>query len=210
MGVNENFLKIVENHWSKQVDGTKMFCLVRKLKTLKGLRKLNREKFGNIEQNHKALRGVLKEKQETLHTDPLNITLQSEERAAAIEFRQGSIALESFYKQKSRMQWMKLGGQKTNFFHTLLKIRRNKQRITSLCDENGTAVNDESKIADVFLRFFKGMLGEEQTRTKKTSDVVFSKGMKLSTEQFMQKLRIQSFPSKIEKALDQMIWEWLF
>ncbi|KAG7533326.1 hypothetical protein ISN45_Aa08g009650 [Arabidopsis thaliana x Arabidopsis arenosa] len=89
----------------------------KKLKLLKEpLRRLNREKYGNIPSKVKEAYDDLCCKQNAAHLNPqastfADVTESSEKwnHLASIE--------EQFYHQKSRVQWMQFGDHNTRFFH---------------------------------------------------------------------------------------------
>ncbi|XP_050232964.1 uncharacterized protein LOC126681469 [Mercurialis annua] len=58
-------------------------------------------------------RESLKEIQENLQLDPINVVLLKEEQALVINFRKLLRLEENFYKQKSRVQWIELGDHNT-------------------------------------------------------------------------------------------------
>jgi hypothetical protein len=68
-------------------------------------------------------------------------------------------AEESFLKQKSRNQWLKLRDQNNGFFHRSLKVKQAKNTITHLWDEQGQRVDDVEQIKLVAKNFYKKLLG---------------------------------------------------
>ncbi|VFQ62432.1 unnamed protein product [Cuscuta campestris] len=65
--LDPNFQSIIQEGWSKQVEGRPMFQLQQKLKTLKApLRKLNRDKFYQIYKQVEVIRVELEETQKHL------------------------------------------------------------------------------------------------------------------------------------------------
>ena len=59
------------------------------------------------------------------------------ERDALHKYIDLSNAEESFKKQKSRVRWLQLGDQNTNFFHRRMACNRMRNKILSICDDNG-------------------------------------------------------------------------
>ena len=64
------------------------------------------------------------------------------------------LAEEGFYKQKSRIQWIKEGDANTNFFHKYVAARHNRNTITILIDSEGNKVLSASKLAEKVVSFF--------------------------------------------------------
>ena len=68
-------------------------------------------------------------------------------------------AEEGFLKQKSRIQWLKLGDQNSNFFHKVVKARNFKNSINSITLENGCRIDDPTSIRQEFVKHFQSVLG---------------------------------------------------
>ncbi|KAJ6418664.1 hypothetical protein OIU84_001935 [Salix udensis] len=47
---------------------------------------------------------------------------------------------ESYFKQKSRIQWLTLGDRNTSFFHRSVEHRRMRNRVNSLEDDKGNVI----------------------------------------------------------------------
>ncbi|XP_022558258.1 uncharacterized protein LOC111206163 [Brassica napus] len=95
----------------------------------------------------------LKEKVEGLYADD-NAT--TEEIAAALkELSYALKAEEMFWKQKSRVFWLREGDRNTKFFHALTKQRRARNKITQLLDENGNIVEDEEGLVAIATSYFR-------------------------------------------------------
>ncbi|XP_048620199.1 uncharacterized protein LOC125590614 [Brassica napus] len=95
----------------------------------------------------------LKEKVEGLYADD-NAT--TEEIAAALkELSDALKAEEMFWKQKSRVFWLREGDKNTKFFHALTKQRRARNKITQLLDANGNIVEDEEGLVAIATSYFR-------------------------------------------------------
>ncbi|XP_056846710.1 uncharacterized protein LOC130497708 [Raphanus sativus] len=95
----------------------------------------------------------LKEKVEGLYADD-NAT--TEEIAAALkELSDALKAEEMFWKQKSRVFWLREGDRNTKFFHALTKQRRARNKITQLLDGNGNTVEDEEGLVAIATSYFR-------------------------------------------------------
>ncbi|XP_056850940.1 uncharacterized protein LOC130500203 [Raphanus sativus] len=95
----------------------------------------------------------LKEKVEGLYADD-NAT--TEEIAAVLkELSDALKAEEMFWKQKSRVFWLREGDRNTEFFHALTKQRRARNKITQLLDENGNIVKDEEGLVAIATSYFR-------------------------------------------------------
>ena len=80
----------------------------------------------------------------------------TEEIAAALkELSDALKAEEMFWKQKSRVFWLREGDRNTKFFHALTKQRRARNKITQLLDENGNIVEDEEGLVAIATSYFR-------------------------------------------------------
>ena len=74
----------------------------------------------------------------------------TEEIAAALkELSDALKAEELFWKQKSRVFWLREGDRNTKKIHTLTKQRRARNKITQLLDANGAIVEDEEGLVAI-------------------------------------------------------------
>ncbi|XP_033133908.1 uncharacterized protein LOC117127485 [Brassica rapa] len=95
----------------------------------------------------------LKEKVEGLYADD-NAT--TEEIAARLkELSDALKAEEMFWKQKSRVFWLRERDKNTKFFHALTKQRRARNKITLLLDINGNLVEDEEGLVAIATSYFR-------------------------------------------------------
>ncbi|KAK8624789.1 hypothetical protein V6N13_089675 [Hibiscus sabdariffa] len=74
---------------------------------------------------------------------------------------------ESFMRQKARVTWIQEGDMNTNFFHSMVAVKQNRQAIRSILDDQGQLLDSQDLIASEVIQFFAGLLGS-------TDDVVRS------------------------------------
>ena len=103
-------------------------------------------------------RGDWEQAQTHLDRDPLNDRVQSEERQATHKYHKLMQDEESFYKQKSRIQWLMLGDKNTAFFHKSVKHRQSRNQIHSLKDNDGRVVHDQKGLGDLEVEYYKGIM----------------------------------------------------
>nr|GEW97875.1 RNA-directed DNA polymerase, eukaryota, reverse transcriptase zinc-binding domain protein [Tanacetum cinerariifolium] len=60
-------------------------------------------------------------------------------------------------QQKSKIKWLSESDQNTAYFHGILKSRKHKARIESICDEKGVIFNGDN-VANAFVKNFKNFL----------------------------------------------------
>ncbi|XP_074264095.1 uncharacterized protein LOC141586691 [Silene latifolia] len=132
------FFIIAPEVWDSEVEGYKMFQLVKKLKWLKlPLKRLNGSAFANIETSVQVAQMYMFSMQKKHHEDPLNLDVQAEEKAACASFKLLQEARRSFLSQKAKVQWMAGGDDNTTYFHSIIKARRLQNRILNIKDMNG-------------------------------------------------------------------------
>ncbi|XP_048615609.1 uncharacterized protein LOC125588345 [Brassica napus] len=61
---------------------------------------------------------------------------------------------EEFWKQRSRNLWLTLGDSNTGYFHAITKIRKAKNRMSVLEDEDGIPQYEEEQISTVICKFY--------------------------------------------------------
>lgn len=62
---------------------------------------------------------------------------------------------EEFWRQKASLDWFKDGEINTNFFHTVVKDRRNRLRLNKIQNNDGEQVEGSNQIAEKAIQFFK-------------------------------------------------------
>ncbi|KAH0645163.1 hypothetical protein KY284_033047 [Solanum tuberosum] len=119
-----------------------MFKVVGKLNRLrKVLETLNRNRFSEMETRVDLAMEKLRQCQDRIQLNPLNMDLYMEENKLSQEARLLEKAKFQFLRQKSKMQWLKEGDQNTKFFHNYLKARRSNNRIFTIKDTNGRSTH---------------------------------------------------------------------
>ena len=114
---HSRFLEIVEESWRIPVQGNPMRMLHSKLKRLKQeLRKFNQAQFGNISTKVAEKRRELADIQIAVLNSPNCTALIENERVISQEVRSLMQAEESYYRQKSRISWIKEGDLKHKIF----------------------------------------------------------------------------------------------
>jgi len=97
--------------------------------------------------------------QTKLGLDPSDIATQKEEQIAYKQFLNLSRAEECFARQKSRINWMKLGDQCTSYFFKSVNNTRNKNKLTSLVLSDLTITHDVVVIKEAVVNYYSGLFG---------------------------------------------------
>ena len=102
--------------------------------------------------NSEKLVEELKEKVEDLYS---NDDATSEEKSDAKELSIALKAEEMFWRQKSKVLWLREGDRNSKYFHALVKQRRARNKITQLLDDNGNVVEDEERLVAIATSYFR-------------------------------------------------------
>ncbi|GKV49095.1 hypothetical protein SLEP1_g55863 [Rubroshorea leprosula] len=157
---HENFLTLVKQSWeTNSVHGCYMFQLCKKLKALKlVLRKLNREHYYDLQNR-------LQQEKSKLHIIQADLLASPHDALVSIEHEQAQkvaalqLAEESYFKQKSRIQWLKEGDGNTTYFHKVVKARTCKNTIRELYTLDNKKLTSPSDMQKEAVGFYKGLLG---------------------------------------------------
>ncbi|XP_050217536.1 uncharacterized protein LOC126668373 [Mercurialis annua] len=107
---------------------------------------------------------------------------------------------ESYYKQKSRVQWLNLGDSNTKFFHNSLKQRRIVNCIPILQLEDGSTINSSNEIHIEMTRFYKNLFRKGDFNRNHIKREEFRKGFILAEEDgvtFMRKVTEQEVKTAV-------------
>ncbi|XP_026384062.1 uncharacterized protein LOC113279597 [Papaver somniferum] len=117
--MSPDFKNVLINSWSKSVKGSSSFIAASKLKNLKhDLSNWNRNSFGHI----KTTIGKLNAEIEKLQSLPYNPTIGSFILNYSKQLDYWYEVENSFYKQKSRIDYFNYYDKNTNFFHNTVKL----------------------------------------------------------------------------------------
>ncbi|XP_038979986.1 uncharacterized protein LOC120110122 [Phoenix dactylifera] len=150
--------------WRLPVRGDAMHRVSRKLELAKRrLRRWNREVVGDIFWRVEGVETAISELQSK---EDLEGTLSSSDMGDLRGLLATHHSLlrqhEIFWRQKSRVQWVREGDRNTSFFHRTTIIRRQWSTIHSLRDGSGHRVEGEPSIRQTLLDFFRTRWTEEE------------------------------------------------
>ncbi|XP_050238256.1 uncharacterized protein LOC126687743 [Mercurialis annua] len=136
-----------------------MYKLYQKLKLLRDeLRRINKTFYSDISLKIERIKEELDILQMSLTKDPFNLSLQDEKRTYSSHLCKLLKWDESIKSQKSRMLWINLGDQNSNFFHKSIKQRQARNRIIMISNSNGNVTNPDG-IKEIFLNHYKQFIG---------------------------------------------------
>eukprot|EP00253_Pinus_taeda_P028113 PITA_28113 len=138
-----------------------MFQLHKKLKHIKvKLKDWNKNEFGNIFAAKKAVEDKTWELNQTLIIDGFDKDRNDQVTKHHQDWENLCKQEEIFWRQKSRVQWLKEGERNTRFFHKSTIVNISHNRISSIKDEGGHLINSHEDIEDVLVQHFHGITQE--------------------------------------------------
>ncbi|KAJ6287645.1 hypothetical protein OIU78_001692 [Salix suchowensis] len=133
-----DFLDRVRRAWQTPVRGDPWFQLTTKLRVLKAnLQSMHFATSLNISDRARQAKRDWEIAQVNQDSDPLNDHLRNIERARAQDYAALLRDEESFFKQRSRIQWLQMGDRNTGFFHKTLLHRQSRNSIHSITTSTG-------------------------------------------------------------------------
>ncbi|KAM3237888.1 hypothetical protein P3L10_012918 [Capsicum annuum] len=195
------FLEQVKSIWEQPLIVTSMYKLVGRLNRLKStLRRINRTHCSDVENRATQAKARLYACQTVLQLDPKNLTLITQEVSLAQDFIKWNKARVMYLQMKCRAHWLKDGGLNTTFFHSVLKTRRNANRIFRIQDQQGKDIIDTQGIAQSFVHFYTSLLGTSMQNRVSVCSSIVKKGPVISANQ--REMLSRNFTEKeVKKAL---------
>ena len=137
-----------------------MYRLTRKLRSVKTrLKAFNFHAFANILEKVVDAREALHHAQASLLGNPNDPGMVENEKVCLNIFHDLALVEEGFLKQKSRIKWLNLGDQNSNFFHKAVKVRNSRNSIKSITLDNGYRSEDPETIKQEVVNHFRSVLG---------------------------------------------------
>eukprot|EP00253_Pinus_taeda_P004728 PITA_04728 len=159
-----DFIINIENWWSEdlQIQGTRMFLLHKRLKHIKlRLKEWNKTEFGNIFVETKSIEDKMQELNQGLITNGFDKLGSDQATKHHQDWENLCKQEEIFWRQKSRVQWLKEGEKNTRFFHGSTMANRAHNRISSIKDGEGNLLNSHEDIEAVLVQHFRGIAKEK-------------------------------------------------
>eukprot|EP00253_Pinus_taeda_P009861 PITA_09861 len=143
--------------------GDKNVPLHKRLKHIKvQLKDWNKNDFGNIFVD-KSVENKLQELNQALIAEGFDKIKSDQVDKYHQEWENLCKQEEIFWRQKSRVQWLKEGDRNTRFFHRSTMENRAHNKISSIMDEGGEHHISHEDIETVFVQHFRGITLENNT-----------------------------------------------
>ena len=151
-----------------------MYQFTTKLRYLKmDLKLFHRQNTSNITDRVTNAKAEWDATQFDLDRNPTSEAAKSTERTLATQYQQLYKDEESYFKQKSRVQWMHLGDRNTSFFYKSLLHRQVRNRIHSLHDDTGNFIHDPQEIGRMASTYFERLLCAPQLPVTEELNPIF-------------------------------------
>ncbi|XP_062119063.1 uncharacterized protein LOC133832780 [Humulus lupulus] len=187
---HEGFKATVLQSWTKPVEAQGLGRIMVKLRRLRPvLRHFNKHVIGNIDHKFQVAKDRYNLAQLQLQQDLQSTVFQVEEQNALSNLVQTSRLYDSFLRQRSKVNWLRLGDDNTSFFHAYLKKCKEVNRITSFVIENGQIIDKYEEVVDHFLSHFRSVLGSQSKASGAIHKECFRHGNILSLEQQLDLIR---------------------
>lgn len=155
-----SFLQVVSDAWTQAGDTVgNLTALYWKQKQIKGdLKQLNKENFSQIQVRVSEANRVLLDVQVQVLHSPTTQLFELEKQALQTWNFLREIE-ESYFKQRSRVNWLKEGDQNTTFFYRTVQTRLNFNFIRSFFLPSGVIIIDSIQMSIHAVSHFQSILG---------------------------------------------------
>ncbi|KAJ6897722.1 hypothetical protein NC652_024515 [Populus alba x Populus x berolinensis] len=155
----DDFMDVVGSSWQTPVSGNPMYQFTTKLHRLKPVfRTIHHHHTSDITSRVVRAKEAWFAAQHFLDENPTSVEAQQSERLLASRYMQFCKDEESYYKQRSRIQWLQLGDKNTAFFHKSLLHRQTRNKIHMMQDESGHIITDEQEIGQLATTYYQQIL----------------------------------------------------
>ncbi|XP_026395781.1 uncharacterized protein LOC113290388 [Papaver somniferum] len=146
--------QIIKDSYKTNLRGSHAFKLVNCLRNVKyEIKKWNTTHYGNIDHKVHSLTDQLR----NLNRNPYFIQNNEATREVEQNLELAKKAQESFYTQKSRVDFIKSYDRNTSYYHTNVNRRRHFNHISSLKLANGLWSEDRDTLEDLLVSHFKNI-----------------------------------------------------
>ncbi|KAF9678102.1 hypothetical protein SADUNF_Sadunf07G0000100 [Salix dunnii] len=170
----EDFMPHIASLWQRQAHGNPLFRLTTKLQWVKqSLKNWHKHNSSHISSRVVQAKADWDSAQTNLDQNPSSLIYRTREKQAAACYQKLCRDEESFYKQKSRIQWLSLGDKNTAFFHKSVIHRKMRNRIIKLNDEAGNEIQDQKVLGQAAVDYYKGLLNNRGDLDIVTDERIF-------------------------------------
>ncbi|XP_043705048.1 uncharacterized protein LOC122654841 [Telopea speciosissima] len=157
------FMDFVGECWATPFVGMPLTVLFLKLKHLRGhLKTWTRDYFGDIHQNVRNAEDGVTRAEFEYETNPTEQAL-SALRSAWGHLNRVLLQEEIFWKEKSRVKWLKEGERNTRFFHSIVNVKRKRSGICKIKNAQGEWILDKEGVNEEAIKYFSDIFSPGST-----------------------------------------------
>ncbi|GLU24015.1 hypothetical protein SLE2022_399860 [Rubroshorea leprosula] len=181
---DENFLDLVREAWSVDIQGCPMFVVVQKLKLAKQkMKQLHKNRYGNLEGRIKDMAIELQNVQASMQNALFDETLAAKEKELQRELTKLERANLSVIAQRAKVTWLKEMDSNSAYFHGKVKERQHRSVINSILNSEGVRVTQPKLIEQEFFMFYQNLFGKAKEGVQEVDMNVIRRGRVLTTEE---------------------------
>lgn len=126
------------------------------------LEEWNSSVFGNIRRKKDRLlariAGIQRKLMTEKHNGLLNLEKRLQNDLEDILFQE-----ELHWFQKSREEWIRSGDRNTRFYHMATTMKKSKNRVTGLLNDEGVMVTEENEMKEMIMNYFKSLFCRDES-----------------------------------------------
>ncbi|XP_019264348.1 PREDICTED: uncharacterized protein LOC109241980 [Nicotiana attenuata] len=150
----------VEQAWEERSTGGMMQIVWNKLKKVKEvIKEINTKHYKGVDERIKRIREELQSTQKEMSSNLQRQDLIEKEKTLKGDLEKWILIEESIYRQRSRVQWLKLGDSNSANFFAQMKNRSNLNGIQFLTNDMGDQLVLEDDIEAEIMGYYKKLLG---------------------------------------------------
>ncbi|GAV77198.1 hypothetical protein CFOL_v3_20670 [Cephalotus follicularis] len=156
---DSRFMGLVRRVWGQRCVGNPLEVVLTKLRNLKrelkcAFRKINPSTLKDT--TRKELESI----QSKLQQIPADADLLLQEKHCITKLQKIKLEEESFLRQKSRINWLKLGDGNNKFFHRAVTSLHHRNHVDRLQHLDGSWACNQDEVEKLAVEHFKGFLGQ--------------------------------------------------
>ncbi|XP_024196455.1 uncharacterized protein LOC112199713 [Rosa chinensis] len=191
---------VVQEGWSMDVTSTPMYGVKKKIAhTRMHLDKWQRQVYRGRQRQMMGERARLEELMDVASTE----VVQDEKKRLMKRLQRLLSQEEIFWKQRSRVTWLKEGDRNTGFFHRKASNRRRKNTLNGLYDDMGVWCDDDAGMERVVSSYFSKMFTASEVDYE-AMEITLNAMQPLVTQDMNELLCAEYTQEEIKTALFQM------
>ncbi|XP_071902137.1 uncharacterized protein [Coffea arabica] len=149
----EDIGEVIKSAWEQEIDGSRMFQVVKKLKNCRVALLQWRNNFqANVRVKTEQIKNQLSDLKSSLGS-----TSKDCKDSLKKQLKEAYKEEELYWLQKSRIQWLREGDKNTKFFHASVQGRRRRNRLNKLQREDGTWTESEQAVSKEIAEYYRNL-----------------------------------------------------